>query len=113
MCTQVGVTLVPKALADDNYDGQEDLASEFGQMYYPHGFRKIGEKVYDAIRRWFQYFESKDAVEERRLLKQVGRQKGRGRRAVSGGAGWPHLYTKRELRHPDWGVRRRQGGRRV
>jgi hypothetical protein len=49
--SQAGGELLPPQVADDNYDGQEDLASEFGQLYYPHGFRKPGEKVIDAIRR--------------------------------------------------------------
>ena len=26
--------------ADVNYEGQEDLSSEFGQRFYPHGFRR-------------------------------------------------------------------------
>ena len=30
----------PHFQADVNYMGQEDLSSEFGQRFYPHGFRR-------------------------------------------------------------------------
>lgn len=70
---QVGVEKLPKSAADENFNGQEDLASEFGQLFYPHGFRKMDERVYDAIRRWFTYFESEEALRKRTEMKQFGR----------------------------------------
>ncbi|GAX81960.1 hypothetical protein CEUSTIGMA_g9388.t1 [Chlamydomonas eustigma] len=54
--------LLPLDKADINYEGQEDLSSEFGQKFYPHGFRRIGEKVQDAVRRWFKYYEHEAGV---------------------------------------------------
>lgn len=47
-----------------NYGGQEDLSSEFGQKFYKHGFRRQDEKVQDAIRRWFRYYETNESVEK-------------------------------------------------
>ncbi|GAX78295.1 hypothetical protein CEUSTIGMA_g5737.t1 [Chlamydomonas eustigma] len=56
--------LLPEDKAAVNYEGQEDLSSEFGQRFYRHGFRREGEKVQDAIRRWFRYYEKDDSVQK-------------------------------------------------
>jgi hypothetical protein len=57
----------------ENEDRGSDFGSEYGEEYYPPGFRLPGEKVYEAVWRWWETCneDDYDAYNARREIRTV------------------------------------------